>query len=157
MGLGTLCFVVFAGLHLCWAQIREPVWRTWAGRDAVSPLLAQAANDEPIVVSNAFDYLPEWWYASPALRGRLIYLVDVPYALRQPDFLPELSLALDRAYAPMPTADYAGFTGSHAHFLLLCTGETRLNWIAARLSSAGWQLKPIVKAGNDVLYQVDRP
>jgi hypothetical protein len=89
-------------------------------------------------------------------RRRLIYLSDVSFAVRQQDFLPELSLVFDNRYTPLPVSDYATFIAIHQRFLLLASGEPRLVWVPARLSEAGWRLTPTAKSGRDVLYLAER-
>lgn len=154
--LATVCVLLSAAIQLTIAQIRNPIRRSEPARVAQSSLLRDVPGDQPIAVANAFDYLPEWWYAQPALRARLIYLSDPAFAIQQPEFLPELSLAIDKAYVPAPMADYSAFLGSHPRFLLLCTGRPRLDWIQPRLRAAGWNLVPLARSGEDVLYRVDR-
>jgi hypothetical protein len=152
----TLSTLIFSAARLTIAQIRNPVWRANPAQIAASPLLDHAPGDWPIAVANAFDYMPDWWYSPPALRARLTYISDLPTALQQPEFLPELSLSIDRAFVPTPVVDYSAFLASHPHFLLLCTGRPRLNWIGPRLSAEGWQLTPLARSGaSDVLYRVD--
>jgi hypothetical protein len=156
LALSTIGYLLFIGVNLLLLELRRPAWRVEAG-DVVSPLLLTAPDDLPIVVSNALDFPPTYWYAQPALQRRLIYLFDVPYALRQSDFIPELSLAADEEYIHMPMTGYSDFIASHPHFLLFYTGNASTNMVPPRLVKSGWHLSPIARAGNDVLYRVDRP
>jgi 4-amino-4-deoxy-L-arabinose transferase-like glycosyltransferase len=157
LSLSTLCFLLYVSATLLVAQIRVPVWSAQPARTAVSPLLMNAPGDLPIVVANALDYAPEWWYSSAATRGRLIYLADIPYAERQIVFLPELALVVDKAYTPLPAAEYATFLAGHPRFLLLSTGDSHFIWIVSRLASSGGQVNTIAKSGSDALYMVSRP
>lgn len=156
LALSTLTSLLVVGIFLLRAQIVEPVQKGLENSHAVSPVLLNAPAGLPIVVASAFEYPPDWWYAAPNLRGRLIYLADPAYAAQQADFLPEFSLILDRKVVPMPLADYAPYIATHPHFLLLRSGESRLNWTDTRLAASGWRLTPIATAGQDVLYQADR-
>jgi hypothetical protein len=155
LALCTLAFLLVSAKDLLWLPVHQSI-RPQQTKNAFSPVLLSAPGDLPIVVANAFDYLPEWWYSPLAVRERLVYLADRAFAIRQTDFLPELSLALDNRYAPMPVADYAAFIDTHEHFLLLASGNPRLVWVPARLQEAGWRLTMIAKSGQDSLYQVDR-
>lgn len=158
LALSTLCYLFIISINLMMALVREPVWRAQPGLRAVSPLLLDARGDAPIVVASALDYASEWWYSPAAIRGRLIYLNDFPYAESQPVvFLPEFSLVLDKTYTPFPTIAYAAFIEAHPHFLLLSAGDPNFVWILSRLTDTGWHLSPIAKSGTDVLYQVDMP
>jgi hypothetical protein len=157
LALSTLGSLLVVVAFLLRVQIYRPVEKGLQGVETVSPLLLRAPADLPIVVCNAFDYAPDWWYAPPSLQKRLVYLSDLTYAARQTDFLPEFSLVLDREFIPIPVPDYSPYIAAHQSFLLLRSGEARLNWTDARLANSGWRLTPIDKAGADILYQVDRP
>ena len=137
--------------------MHQPIWNAQPGAEAVSPLLLNAPPELPIVVANLRDYPAEWWYSPPSIKQRIKYLSDVPYAVKQADFLGELSLILDQAYIPLRTSDYAAFIANHPHFLLLCTGNSLANWVPRRLAGSGWRLTPIASSGANVLYRVDRP
>jgi 4-amino-4-deoxy-L-arabinose transferase-like glycosyltransferase len=156
LAISTLVLLLMTAKDLIADQIHYPVSRARPAKSAVSPLLVGAPGDLPIVVANAFDYIPDWWYSPDSVRQRLIYLADVSFAVRQQDFLPELSLVIDNKYTPLPLSDYATFTGSHQHFLLLTSGQQRLVWMPLRLSETGWRMIPIAKSGGDRLYRVDR-
>ncbi len=156
LALGALYFLIVVTVQLVGGPVSHRAQAAQPGENAVSSLLPEAPGSLPIVVANAFDYAPDWWYSPPNLRKRLVYLSDPQYAVSQKDFLPELSLDLDKRYTPLPTSDYNSFVQSHSRFLLLRSGKDRLDWLPARLSSAGWHLKPIAKSGNNVLYQVVR-
>jgi len=157
LALSSVCCLLLMAMTLFLENMHLPIWKAQPGTIAVSPVLLNASAGFPIVVANAYDYAPEWWYAPPSVQQRLIYLSDVAYAERQPDFLPELSLATSQDYIPLRVTAYAPFVSSHATFLLLDSGLPRLTWVVPRLANAGWRLTPIAKSGKDVLYRVDRP
>ena len=157
LALSTLCFLLLIVTVLLIENFHRPVWKAQPSAEGVSDVLLHAPGELPIVVANAFDYATDWWYAPPSLKQRLVYLSDVPYALQQPDFLPELSLVRDQRYIPVSTTGYAAFIESHRHFLLLRSGLPRRNWTDARLADSGWRLTPIARSSGDVLYRVDWP
>lgn len=156
LGIATLGFLLFVMGCLALEQAYYPAWQPQLRKKAVPSLLLDAPGQLPIVVGNAFDYAPEWWYSPPSIRKRLIYLSDASYAVKQQDFLPELSLDLDRADVPFPVSDYRTFIEGHRSFLVLCTGMPRRYWVQSRLLSAGWHLSQIARHGNNVLYRADR-
>lgn len=156
MALAVPGLLIVSVGRLALDQFQHPLWRPQLATAAVSPVLAGAPGNLPIVVASAYDYLPDWWYSSPPLRQRLIYLSDRQYAVRQQDFLPELTLTADRGDAPMPTADYADFIDSHPRFLLLCSGRARLDWTCYRLANSQWKLSLLAQTRGNVLYRVDR-
>lgn len=157
LALSSLCFVLLIAVILLIENMHQAAWSAQPGADAASPLLLHAPSELPIVIANFSEYPVEWWYAPTAAKQRLVYLSDVQYALKQPDFMGELTLVADEAYIPTPILDYAAFIGGHSRFLLLRTGVTRYNFIESRLTSAGWQLNVIASSGRDVLYRVDQP
>ena len=157
LALSTLCFLLLVAATLLLENMHQPIWNAQPGAEAVSPLLLNAPPELPIVVANLRDYPAEWWYSPPSIKQRIKYLSDVPYAVKQADFLGELSLILDQAYIPLRTSDYAAFIANHPHFLLLCTGNSLANWVPRRLAGSGWRLTPIASSGANVLYRVDRP
>lgn len=154
ISLATLGFLLFVTARLVFEQAYNPVWRPELRKKAVSKLLLAAPGNLPVVIANAFDFAPDWWYSPPSLRRRLIYLSDMPYAETQRDFLPELSLDLDKAYTPLPSVNYASFLKNNSRFLLLCTGAPPKYWLPKRLPHAGRQLQPIARSGKGVLYLV---
>jgi hypothetical protein len=121
----------------------------------VSALLTGAPGTAPIVVASAMAYAPEWWYGSPGLRARLHYLADLPYAVQQPDFLPEFSLVTNQWCVPSKVDDYRQFVSTHDHFLLYSVGAPQLEWVAARLQSEGWWLTVLRTDEHATLYVVD--
>jgi hypothetical protein len=126
-------------------------------RLGANPILDTAPGSDPIVMASATAYAPEWWYAPASLRERLHYLADVPFAVRQPDFLPELALVVNRSILPSPVDDYRQFLSAHRRFLLHCSGEPRLEWTRERLLAEGWKLTLIRRSGNEKLFLAEAP
>lgn len=157
MVLSAAAFLLFCATIVGARQILHRDAHADLAASAVSPLLINAPAGEPIVIANAWNFTSQWWYAPTALQQRLVYLYDTNYAVHQSDFVPELSLVADKSYLPVPTAAYSQFIVTHSHFLLLSSGIPRLNLASVRLSSSGWRMTPVNRAGSDVLYQVDRP
>jgi hypothetical protein len=156
LATGTLGFLLLSAVTLLQKELHQPVGHAQIGADAVSALLVHAPGDLPIVGANAYDFTSEWWYAPPELRQRLVYLYDVPYAVKQPDFVPELSIAADASYLALPTSEFSQFVNTHRHFLLFYSGLPRLDIAAKHLADTGWRFTPIARSGADVLYRVDR-
>jgi 4-amino-4-deoxy-L-arabinose transferase-like glycosyltransferase len=139
--------------------------RTVIHRFAKSPVASLGAGSvldaaqgrEPIVVASALTYIPKWWYASPPLRERLHYLADLPFAVSQPDFLPELSLVANQPFVPSKVDDYRQFLSTHRRFLLYCTGAPRLEWTKERLQAEGWTLHLLRNSGGETLFLAEAP
>ena len=150
----TICFLLLRGGNFFATQLHEPFWRAKPAADAGSALLWNAPPDLPIVVANSVDFPTQWWYSPLAAKNRLVYVYDLEYAERQPEFLTDISLVFDKAYTPLPLSNYADFVHKNHRFLLLCTGNSRRDWIKPRLMASGWNLEPIAQLGQDALYQV---
>jgi hypothetical protein len=153
--LATLGFLAASLGKLAIEEIRHPAAPSTLAAETV-PAMLNDGGSLPIVVASAYEYAPLWWYSPPAIRARLVYLSDVPYAIQQQDFLPELSLATGQDFIPLHVTSYAGFLQDHPRFLLYLTGERRLEWIAPRLASQGWQSKLLTSSGPRQLFQVDK-
>jgi hypothetical protein len=119
--------------------------------------LENLQGDDPIVVSSALIYMPEWWYGSARLRARIHYLGDLPYAVRQADFLPELSLTVNQPYVPSKIDSYRAFLSAHRRFLLVCGGSSGTEWMKERLLSEGWSVKAMPGNGAAGLYLAEAP
>ena len=155
MLFSTLCCLVALVAVAVRTELKRPIAHARPGDGSMSRVLPAAPPGLSIVVANAFDYVPEWFYAPQDIKSRLVYLTDVPYAQQQTDFLPELSLAADRAYLPLKISSYTAFLVNHRRFLLLQSGKHRLNWTVSRLVQSGGRLKALASSGSDVLYLVE--
>jgi hypothetical protein len=128
-----------------------------------SSVLDGAPVDKPIVVADPLTYLPLWRYSAPELRGRLHYLVDLPYVLGQRDPVADLTLVANQAFIPSKVEDYKAFTAEHRAFLLYCEKhgvqdcEFRPTaWIKARLLSEGYSVSVVAQGRSDILFLVVR-
>jgi hypothetical protein len=151
----ALLLVVFAGSGTASAMERFAMFPN--GNRGTGTLLDSLNGSEPIVVAGALNYLPMWWYASPPLRARLHYLADLPYATRQPDFLPELSLVAGQPFIPSPVDDYRQFLSSHTRFLLYCTGASGREWTRERLLSERWGLRVLGAREGEMVFLAEAP
>lgn len=157
ISIGVLSYLTFFIGYTALLIAVFPPWHVPEGRGAISPLLREASGTLPVVMANAEDFAREWWYAPPQWKARITYLVDVSYAVKQPGFLAELSLAADRKYIPLPLSDSASFLSNHKEFLLLASGKEQYIWLPKRLKDDGWILSQIGRSGSDVLYDVHLP
>jgi hypothetical protein len=156
LALSLLGFLFAATIDLLAAQSNLPAWHPDPSRETISMALLNAPRGLPIVVANAYEYAPIWWYSPPSIQNRLTYLSDVPYAKLQRDFLPELSLETAQNFIPLHTSAYAPFLQSHPRFLLYMTGQARLEWVEPRLVGEGWRLTPASPPVERKLFLVER-
>ncbi len=155
-------YCLATGLIGLWVAAELPGVPSWT-----DPLLRQGSPDEPIVVANATEFSPLWWYSDEKMRARVHYLADPGFTARQGGLVPEYSLTLERAYLPMPLDDYQTWLAGREHFLLYCSGDSGFEWIRQRLVDDAWRLTllrsvPAVKAPgakaqrNRELFEVSR-
>ena len=128
-----------------------------SGSLEATTVLDAAPGREPIVVASALSYARMWWYASPRLRERLHYLADLPFAVHQPDFVPELALVVNREIVPSKVDDYREFLAEHRRFFLYCSGSPRLEWVKERLQAEKWTLRLLRSRGAKTLYIAEAP
>ena len=152
---------VFAGILYSLSSAMIVFWfvspvQRFAGAQA-DPLFLSAPAQETIVIANAVRFAPAWWYADPAARGRLHYLSDLDYAVKQLDFIPEYTLTAEQQFGAPKLDSYKEFLAAHREFLLYCDGTSRLEWVKNRLGGDGWQLVPIGSQGTRELFRVFAP
>lgn len=134
--------------------IRLPEKAMGAERD---PFFLSARTAEPIVIANAMVFSPTWWYGDSKTRAEIHYLSDLSYAVKNPEFIAEYSLALEQPYGAPKIDDYHQFLSTHRDFLLYCIGAPRIEWTKDRLIHEGWNLKLIRSEGSKKVYRVTRP
>ncbi|MGB0125733.1 MAG: glycosyltransferase family 39 protein [Silvibacterium sp.] len=173
MGIGLVAGLTLSRVAARWPKVRH-VARAVAAYSLAAGLLSLMTAATPsgmvskllrhppdapeaIVVADAAQFTPAWWYASPPLRARMHYLTDHRFAGKQIDFIPEFSLALERDYLPMRLDDYQQFIADHPRFLLYCYSMPMLEWTKDRLVGDGWTLTLLQKDGEQELYQATAP
>ncbi len=131
-----------------------------------SPAPAEAANslqaladsvhreDLPLVMADSLAYFETLHYASPALRQRMIALVDPQYANLYvgTDSLDKNMLAL-RPVTPVNVQGFVEFTEAHRSFLLYSEG-TAFEWLPSILVADGESVSLLTEQGDGMLYLV---
>jgi len=120
--------------------------------NAREELVARAPADLPIVVENALEFSPAWWYSDASMRPRLHYLSDLDYTFHNSDPLPEYCLEWEKQYTPMHMDAYSAFIATHPKFLIFSDGQPRLEWVRTRLAARGWSVEPLEKNDSGRLY-----
>ena len=155
MAVAALCTILLAG-RLTGAGARQAITLRMAKGPSVSladdTFLGTVPGSELIVMAGAMEFGEDWFYAPPSLRERLHYLSDLSYAVRQSDFLSELSLIADQAYVLPKVDDYRKFVSAHDRFYVYDAGIPEQEWIMNRLLSEGWTLKVVGISGDTRLY-----
>jgi hypothetical protein len=109
----------------------------------IERLLAAAGHaDLPLVDSDALDYLPLAYYASPGLNRRTVFVTDVSAAITYTgsDTADKCILAM-RPYLKMQVHDFKEFAATHAEFLLYSDGRQLWDWWPSRLYHDGYALE----------------
>ena len=125
--------------------------------DSFDRLLDRADPSLPIVVANGLEFVPLAYYAEPAMRTRLVALLDQESAREATgtDSI-ELDVLVLRKYMPITVETYDAFETQHDRFLLYASpghGE----WWQSRLLRDGFTLTTLAADGARVLYHVARP
>lgn len=109
-----------------------------------------------IVVANAIDYVPIWWYATGAERERLVYLQDLSAAERSGRPVPERAVVLEATHVPgMRVEGFGRFVEAQNRFLLVMPKERAAGEMVDRLRERGFRVDMLDVAGSR-LYAVDR-
>lgn len=160
MAVAALCTILLAG-RLAGAGARQAITLRMAKGPSVSladdTFLGTVPGSELIVMASAMTFGEDWFYAPSSLRERLHYLADLSYAVRQSDFLSELSLTADQAYVFPKVDDYRNFVSTHKRFYVYKAGILEQEWIIDRLLSEGWTLKVVSISGDTTLYLAQGP
>lgn len=115
----------------------------------------------PVVMASALEFLPVWYYADPALRGRLHYIADREARGALPDRIGEITIAAEAATHSLPmTLDKLGpFLDRNPTFLLYCTRDGKASeWLPDELRRRAYTFTTVATRihGHDpaVLYVV---
>jgi hypothetical protein len=117
------------------------------------PLLAnRLTGGDPVVLSGGLLYLSLWYYASPAARDHVVYLVEPASALRYlgSDTMDRNFLVLQR-WAPVVIEPYQAFVDQHAQFDVYVD---RAGWLMHKLQDEGAQIEEIGAEGNARMCRV---
>ena len=88
-----------------------------------------ATDTLPIVVAKPLTFPRVLRCSPPDVIPRLRYLTDRAAIMQLPDFVPELTLAAARVWAPFPVEEYAEFTKREGGYWIDSTGDATLEWL----------------------------
>lgn len=116
-------------------------------------LTAAGHSDLPLVDSDALDYLPLAYYASPELYRRTLFLVDVPAALiyTGSEIADKCMLAL-RRYTKLQVSEFNEFTATHSEFLVYSDGRPVWDWQPGRLLHDGYAFEVVAMNAGSRIY-----
>lgn len=141
--------VLFAAFVLLGLVAQEALfWVPLRHYQALSPaagletLVGGLRPDLPVVVSNGFDFLQIFHYASPPWAKRIVCLVDPPKAriyARSANI--DNNLLVLRSYVPLPVYEFKEFAARNPDFLLYSSGDGRWDWWPSRLLDDQYTLR----------------
>lgn len=142
------------------AGFRGQYWFTssYARERGVDRLLHLAGHyDVPVAISDPNTYLEISYYASLETNRRIVYITDVPTAIR---YLGsgngDQSLLSLRPYAPLRLVDLPSFLANHPQFLIYVDRSDIWGWIQTRMSHDGYSLDTVASHGDQLIYFVHR-
>lgn len=151
-----LAFLVIAGRDAAQMATYRMAWQT-GPENHIRAALGRTAG-EPLVVANALEFLPAWYYGRQDERRRIVFVGDLDSSARlgHTDGAVRLLLAL-RRFFPVPVQTFDEFLPGRRDFLLVTNGAALLNWQTLRLEELGWRLQPLGPAADGQLYRVFAP
>ncbi len=138
--------------HKFWSSYKTPLVPPAV---SVENFLASAGHpDLPVVVSDAIQFLPLTYYATPEWRKRFVMIVDPSQSvLYAGSDSTDKEMQVMRDYAPIQVYDFQAFVADHATFLLYSSNAGQGDdWWVARLFRDGYKLKLV--AMQDYYHRV---
>jgi hypothetical protein len=150
--LSLMAFLLFLFVHGYITAFRQPS-RQSAG---FAPIFSTSRGGLPIVISDPFNYVLTWWYASPSMKDQIVYLTDKPTAIQRGYVVTEVALVAEKPLISARMEDYYGFLAAHDHFLLDTDGDIRFLFLKDRLEGAGYRSTPLANDEFNHLYDMQR-
>jgi hypothetical protein len=153
--------VVLLGGTLSWFVVAQflPKNQPYAFRGPVldtTDSLYPGADDQPIAMANALQFLQTHYYGSPEVVSRIYYLSDPQKAVRKPDFIAELALLGLRRWIPIKVEDYTSFLAAHRSFWVYHNSLNQVEWLIAQLAADGWRVELRGQDRDLLLFLVTR-
>jgi hypothetical protein len=157
-GLGLLLAsaLAFCSLIIGVRQYQQFRWNALLENQTFE-YLASTGTDLPLVVLSPHQFFVQSHRASVNGRGHLIYLGDVPLALKYTGTdTVERGLLTLRNYAPLDVEDYHRFIATHQSFLAYGYPDP-FGWVLEDLMQSGWRVSVKGRHGASLLYLVQAP
>ena len=150
--LSLIAFLVLIYAHVCIAEIRH---RHGQAED-IAPVFSSDRSGLSIVISDPFNYIRTWWYASPTMKNQIVYLTDKSTAVQQGYEVTEVALTFEKPLISARLEDCNGFLAAHDHFLLGTDGDVRFLFLKDRLEGAGYRATLLRSDGFNNIYDMQR-
>jgi hypothetical protein len=116
------------------------------------PMLRQALESSPVVVSDGILFLQAWYYAPEAARQRLAYVADIASAVRyRGSETINLNLLSIARVLPVPVIEYRNFAAPGKQFLIYSDG--RSSWLIPKLLAEGGAVSVVSWNGSRMLVR----
>jgi hypothetical protein len=114
------------------------------------PILAAALRQGPVVVADGVAFLQLWHYAPAELQPRLMFVADMPSAVRYTgvDTI-DLNLISTARVIPIPVVSYQEFYRSGREFTLYMQAGS--GWLPRRVLAEGGTLEPLRRGADRTL------
>jgi hypothetical protein len=152
----TICLTLIAFLLFSFARVYITEIRHPPGRAGLASIFSTKRGGLPIVISDPFNYVLSWWYASPSMKNQIVYLTDTPTAIQRGYVVTEVAMVAEKPLSSTRLEDYYGFLATHDHFLLDTDGDVRFLFLKDRMESAGYRSTPLADDGFNHLYDMQR-
>jgi hypothetical protein len=154
--------LILAGtLACCWLiigvrQYQQFRWNALL-EDQTFEYLTSKGSDLPLVMLSPHQFFVQSHRAEAKGRGHLIYLADVPLALKYTGTdTVERGLLTLRNYAPLTVEDYHQFIATHQGFLAYGYPDP-FGWVLEDLMESGWRISVKGRHDTSLLYLLQPP
>ena len=160
-GNSALGLILAGTLACCWLIIgvRQYQQFRWNAvlEDQTFEYLASKGGDLPLVILSPHQFFVQSHRADAKGRGHLIYLADVPLALKYTGTdTVERGLLTLRNYAPLAVKDYHQFIATHQSFLAYGYPDP-FGWVLEDLMESGWRVSIKGRHDTSLLYLLQPP
>ena len=156
LGLLLAGTVAFCWLIIGIRQYQQFRWNALM-EDQTFDYLASTGTDLPLVILSPHQFFVQSHRAAAKGRGHLIYLGDVPLALKYTGTdTVERGLLTLRNYAPLDVEDYHRFVARHQSFLAYGYPDP-FGWVLEDLMQHGWRVSVKARHDGNLLYLLEAP
>jgi hypothetical protein len=156
LGLLLAGTVAFCSLIIGVRQYQQFRWNSVL-EEQTFDFLASAGKNLPLVVLSPHQFFVQSHRSSVNRRGHLIYLGDVPLALKYTGTdTVERGLLTLRNYAPLDVEDYHRFIATHQSCLAYGYPDP-FGWVLEDLMQSGWRVSVKGRHDGSLLYLVEAP
>lgn len=123
---------------------------------AKEPMLVEALRSGPVAIDDGIRFLQLWYYAPHELKSRLLYVGDIPSAVRYLGIETiDVNLFTAARVRTLPVISYGDFAAPGKEFLMYVTGGA--GWMAPKVIAEGGTLEVVAWRRDRALVRVRLP